>query len=188
MPDTARIVCCGISNKGPALYNGKLFRTTLDAFVVAMDMKTGKEIWRQKAADWKQGYSMTGAPLVANGVVITGISGAEFGIRGFLDGWDAETGAHLWRRFTIPGPNEPGGDTWPAGDAYLHGGGSTWITGSYDPDLDLVYWGIGNPGPFVYVLDRANGKLLSAKPYEKVNWATGVDMKTGRPIENPGAR
>ncbi len=86
--DMVRVVCCGVSNKGAAIYDGKVFRTTLDAFVVGLDMKTGKELWRQKAAEWKDGYSMTAAPLVANGVLITGMSGAEFGTRGFLDGWD----------------------------------------------------------------------------------------------------
>src|SRR6266481_3496782 len=101
-PEMTRVVCCGVSNKGPAILGGRLFRTTLDAFLIALDMKTGKEIWRQQAADWKQGYSMNAAPLVANGVVITGISGAEYGTRGFLDGWNPETGAHLWRRYTIP--------------------------------------------------------------------------------------
>ncbi|HEV8519171.1 MAG TPA: PQQ-binding-like beta-propeller repeat protein, partial [Burkholderiales bacterium] len=99
-PATPRVVCCGVSNKGVALYNGKVFRTTLHAFVVALDQKTGKEIWRQKAAEWTEGYSQTVAPLVANGVLVTGISGAEFGIRGFLDGWDPDTGKHLWRRYT----------------------------------------------------------------------------------------
>ena len=128
-----RVVCCGISNKGPAIYNGKLFRGTLDAHVVALDLKTGKQVWKQKAAEWKEGFSMTGAPLVADGVLITGISGAEFGVRAFLDGWDPETGKKLWRRYTIPGPGEPGYVTWPAGDAYQRGGGSTWGTGSYDP-------------------------------------------------------
>ena len=92
---------------------------------------------------------MTAAPLIANGVLITGISGAEFGIRGFIDGWDPQTGNHLWRRYTIPGRGEKGNETWPQDtDAYLHGGGSTWITGSYDPELDLVYWGVGNPAPW----------------------------------------
>src|SRR5580704_14737712 len=148
LPETPRVVCCGVSNKGAAIYDGKLFRTTLDAYVVALDQKTGKEIWKQKAAEWQDGYSMTVAPLIAGGVLITGISGAEFGIRGFIDGWDPDTGNHLWRRYTIPAPGEKGSDTWPAGDAYLHGGGSTWITGSYDSDLDLVYWGTGNAGPW----------------------------------------
>jgi len=147
-PATPRVVCCGISNKGPAIYNGKVFRGTLDSFVVALDQKTGKQIWKQKAADWKEGFTITGAPLVANGVLITGMSGAEFGTRLWLDGWDPETGKQLWRRYTVPGPGEKGHDTWPAGDAYLRGGGSTWITGSYDPELDLVYWGTGNAGPW----------------------------------------
>ncbi|MCK1742868.1 methanol/ethanol family PQQ-dependent dehydrogenase [Bradyrhizobium sp. 139] len=248
--ETPRIVCCGIINRGAALYDGKVFRTTLDANVIALDAKDGKELWRQKAADVKEGYSMTVAPLVADGVVITGISGAEFGTRGFIDGWDPATGKHLWRTHSIPSPDEPGGDSWK-GDTWKLGGGSTWITGSYDPELNTVYWGIGNPGPFnsavrpgdnlytcsvlamdpktgkikwhyqfspnnpfdydsvaemvladmnvegkptkvlmdanrngfFYVLDRTNGKLLAANPYVKVNWATGVDMKTGRPIE-----
>ena len=146
-PETPRIVCCGIINRGAAIFDGKLFRTTLDANVIALDAKTGKELWRQKAADIKEGYSMTVAPLVADGVVLTGISGAEFGTRGFIDGWDPETGKHLWRTYTVPSPDEPGGDTWK-GDTWKLGGGSTWITGSYDPELNTVYWGIGNPGPF----------------------------------------
>jgi len=146
-PETPRVVCCGISNKGPAVYNGKVFRGTLDAHIVALDQKTGKQVWKSKIADWKEGFSITGAPMVANGVLITGISGAEFGIRGFLDGLDPETGKQLWRHYTIPAPGEKGSETWPAGDAYLRGGGSTWVTGSYDPELDLVYWGTGNAGP-----------------------------------------
>jgi alcohol dehydrogenase (cytochrome c) len=149
LPETPRVVCCGVSNKGAAILNGKIYRTTLDAHVVALDAKTGKEIWKQKAAEWKDGYSMTVAPVIANGVLITGISGAEFGIRGFIDGWDPETGKHLWRRYTIPARGERGNDTWPQdSDAWEHGGGSSWITGSYDPDLDITYWGIGNPAPW----------------------------------------
>ena len=251
-PATPRIVCCGISNKGLAVYNGKVYRGTLDAHIVALDQKTGKQVWKTKIAEWKEGFSITSAPMVANGVLITGISGAEFGIRGFLDGLDPETGKQLWRRYTIPAPGEKGSETWPAGDAYKSGGGSTWITGSYDPELDLLYWGVGNAGPwnpttrpgdnlytasilaikpktgeivwhyqlvpnemfdldanweiilgdlnvdgqkrkvlmqfsrggFLYVLDRVNGKLLSAKPFEKINWATHIDMATGRPVES----
>ena len=111
-PDTPRVVCCGNSNKGVAIYNGKVFRGTLDAFVIALDQKTGKEVWRQKAAEWKEGYSMTVAPQIANGVVITGCSGAEFGARCFLDGWDPDTGNKLWRRYTTAGPGEKGHETW----------------------------------------------------------------------------
>ncbi len=250
-PATHSVVCCGNSNKGVALYEGKVFRTTLDAHVIALDQKTGKELWRQKVAEWKEGYSLTVAPTIANGVLITGCSGAEFGARCFLDGWDPETGKKLWRRYTTAGPGEKGHDTWEPRETYLHGGASTWITGSYDPELDLVYWGTGNAGPwtsekrkgdnlyvasilaikpktgeivwhyqlapndvwdwdtweiilgelrvdgkmrkvamnmsrngFLYVIDRTNGQLISAQPYAKVNWATHVDMKTGRPVES----
>ena len=147
-PATPRVVCCGVSNKGPAVYNGKVFRGTLDAFLVALDQKSGKQLWKEKVAEWKEGFSITGAPLVANGVVITGMSGAEYGVRGFLDGYDPETGKRLWRLYTIPAPGEKGSETWPKDDSWQHGGGSTWITGSYDPELDLVFWGIGNAGPW----------------------------------------
>src|ERR1700681_4338281 len=123
--ETPRIVCCGIINRGAAIHEGKIFRTTLDANVIALDAKTGKELWRQKAADIKERYSMTVAPLVADGVVLTGISGAEFGTRGFIDGWDPETGKHLWRTHTIPARGEKGNETWPKDtDAWEHGGGS----------------------------------------------------------------
>jgi alcohol dehydrogenase (cytochrome c) len=148
-PETPRVVCCGVSNKGAAIYNGKVFRTTLDAHVIAYDAKDGKELWKSKAAEWKEGFSLTLAPLIANGVLVTGISGAEFGIRGFIDGWDTETGNHLWRRYTIPARGEKGNETWPQNNnAWEIGGGSAWITGSYDPELDLMYWGIGNPAPW----------------------------------------
>src|SRR5258706_1588823 len=147
-PDTPRVVCCGVSNKGVAIFEGKVFRTTLDAYVVALDQHTGKEIWKQKVAEWKEGYSLTVAPLIANGVLITGCSGAEFGARCFLDGWDPATGKKLWRRYTTAGPGEKGHDTWEPRGTYLRGGASTWITGSYDPELDLVYWGTGNAGPW----------------------------------------
>jgi alcohol dehydrogenase (cytochrome c) len=148
-PETPRVVCCGVSNKGAAIYNGKVFRTTLDAHVIAYDAKDGKELWKSKAAEWKEGYSLTVAPLIADGVLVTGISGAEFGIRGFIDGWDPETGNHLWRRYTVPARGEKGNETWPQNNnAWEIGGGSAWITGSYDPELDLMYWGIGNPAPW----------------------------------------
>src|SRR3981189_1758631 len=111
--ETPRVVCCGVSNKGAAIYNGKIYRTTLDAHVIALDAKTGKELWKSKVAEWKDGFSLTLAPLVANGVLITGISGAEFGIRGFIDGWDTESGKQLWRQYTNPRRGEKGNETWP---------------------------------------------------------------------------
>jgi len=173
-PETPRIVCCGIINRGAALYDGKVFRTTLDANVIALDAKTGKELWRQNAINFKDGYSMTVAPLVADGVVITGISGAEFGTRLFIDGWEPQTGKHLWRTYTVPSEGEPGVDTW-AGDTWQHGGGSTWITGSFDPELHTVYWGIGNPGPFNAALRKGDNlytdSVLALDPQTgKVKW------------------
>jgi alcohol dehydrogenase (cytochrome c) len=140
-PETTRVVCCGIVNRGAAMFEDKLYRGTLDGFVIALDIKTGKELWRTKSSDPKDGYSITGAPLVANGVVITGVAGAEFGHRGYLEGLDPQTGKQLWRTWTIPEPGQPGSETWPQNDAWKTGGGSTWLTGSYDPDLDLVFWG-----------------------------------------------
>ena len=147
--ETPRVACCGVVNRGLAMLEGRLFRTTLDAHVVALDAATGAEIWRRRAIDFKDGYSMTVAPLIANGVLITGVSGGEYGVRGFIDGWDPASGAHLWRTYTVPAPGEPGSETWrDGGDAWRYGGGPAWLTGSYDPALDTVYWGVGNAGPW----------------------------------------
>lgn len=145
--DVAKMACCGLVNRGAAMLDGVIFRTTLDAQVIALDAKTGQERWKATAADYKLGYSMTVAPLIANGVLITGISGGEYGTRGFLDGWDPATGQKLWRRYTTALKGEPGGDTWPD-DKAEKGGAPTWLTGSYDPELDLLYWGTGNGGPW----------------------------------------
>ena len=240
-------------NRGAAvIYNGKVFRVTIDDHILALDMETGKELWNQKFADQKDGYYATGGPIVANGVLISGVSGGESTTRGFLDGWDPDTGKKLWRRYTIPEPGEPGSETWPKNsDAWKYGGGPTWRSGSYDPELDLVYWGTGNAEPydpksregldslytssvlairpktgeiacyyqytpndiydvdgtdenvladiqvngqrrkvmiqankngFMYVVDRTNCKLIAAHPYVKVNWASEIDMQTGRPV------
>src|SRR5262245_4778292 len=240
-------------NRGaPVIYNGKLFRVTIDNHVLALDMKTGKQLWNQKYADAKEGYYSTAAPIMANGVLISGVAGGESTTRGFLDGWDPDTGKKLWRRYTIPAPGEPGFETWPKNtDAWKYGGAPTWRSGSYDPQLDLVYWGTGNAEPydpkpregldslytssviairpktgeiachyqytpndvydvdgtdenvladiqvggqlrkvmiqankngFMYVLDRTNCKLIAAHPYVKVNWATHIDLATGRPV------
>ncbi len=145
--DVYSVVCCGNHNRGVAAFEGVIYRTVIDATIVALDMKTGKQLWKTTVEDYKQGYSITVAPVVANGVLLSGISGGEYGTRGFIDGYDLKTGKRLWRKYTIPAPGEVGGDTWPA-DTYKHGGGSTWLTGSYDPELDLVYWGVGNGGPW----------------------------------------
>ncbi len=140
-------LCCGIHSRGLAALNGVLYRTTLDAHVMALSMADGKMLWKVKAADYKQGYSMTHAPLIAGDTLITGISGGEYGVRGFLDGWDLKTGAKKWHRWTTATAGEKGAETWKPGMADT-GGGPTWLTGSYDPELDLVYWGTGNGGPW----------------------------------------
>jgi len=241
-----------VTRGGPTIYNGKLYRITYDNHLVALDMKTGREVWNQKFADKQEGYYSTGAPIVANGVVISGMAGGERTTRGFLDGWDPETGAKLWRRYTIPAPGEPGSESWPRNsDAWKYGGGPTWRSGSYDPQLDLVYWGTGNAEPYdphpregldslytssvlairpktgeivcyyqytpndiydvdgvdellladiqvagrprkvmiqankngiLYVIDRTNCSLIAANPYVKVNWASSVDLESGRPV------
>ena len=240
-------------NRGsPTIFDGKLFRVTTDNHVLALDMATGEELWNQKFADSSEGYYATGAPVVANGVLVSGMAGGESTTRGFLDGWDPETGTKLWRRYTIPAPGEPGSETWPVdGDAWRYGGAPTWRSGSYDPELDLLYWGTGNAEPydprprgaldslyassvlavrpktgeiachyqytpndiydvdgtdehvladvqidgqrrrvmiqankngFLYVLDRTNCELIAAHPYVEVNWATRIDLVTGRPV------
>jgi alcohol dehydrogenase (cytochrome c) len=157
--EATKTVCCGIVNRGGALYNGKFFRTILDGHVQALDLKTGKEIWNVRSGGSEDGLAMTGAPLVANGVVITGVAGAEFSSRGYIEGYDAQTGKRLWRLYTVPRPGEPGANTWP-NNAANAAGGSAWTTGSYDPDLDLVYWGTGNPSPW-NAIDRKGDNLYT---------------------------
>ena len=146
--DVAAMVCCGIHARGLAVQDGVIYRATLDAHLQAMDAKDGKILWRTKVADYKEGYSITGAPLVVNGVVMTGISGGEYNTRGFIKGYEPKTGKALWTRFTTAGTGEPGNDTWNGNDNWKTGGGSTWVTGSYDAKLDLVYWGTGNGAPW----------------------------------------
>ena len=131
--DVFKMACCGLLNRGVAILNGKVYRTTLDAHVIAYDAKTGKQVWKQKAADYQDGHAMTAAPLIANGVLMTGIAGGEYGTRGFIDGWNPETGAKLWRFYTTAAGTEKGADTWP-GDTAMKGGAPTWLTGAYDAD------------------------------------------------------
>jgi alcohol dehydrogenase (cytochrome c) len=165
--DTTRVVCCGIVNRGAAIYEGKVFRTTLDARVIALDMKTGKEIWSVRSGEPKDGIAMTGAPLIANGVLITGMAGAEYGSRGYIEAYDPGDGKRLWRHYNVPRPGEPGADTWPD-NAINAIGGSSWTTGSYDPDLDLVYWGVGNPAPWNALLRKGDNlftnSILALRP------------------------
>ena len=245
-------VCCGANNRGVAILGDTLYMGTLDAHLVAMDRTTGRSLWDVTVGDPKLGYSITMAPLVVKDKVLVGSGGGEYGIRGFIAAFDAKTGKELWRVYTIPGPGEKGNESW-SGDSWKSGGASVWVTPSYDPALNLTYWGVGNPGPdfnpaqrmgdnlytdsvlaldpdtgalkwyfqfsphdpydydsvqigvladinwkgtptkailwgnrngFFYVLDRTNGKFLSATPFVKVNWASGIDDK-GRPIPTP---
>jgi alcohol dehydrogenase (cytochrome c) len=256
-------VCCGLDNRGVAYANGKVFFGLLDAKLIALDAQTGKVLWTATVADYKTGHAITSPPLVYKNLVVTGIAGGEYGIRGFLQAFDQNTGQSVWKTYTIPGAGEPGSETWK-GDSWKTGAGSTWYVGSYDPALNLVYWSTSNAGPwggqnrgndssdigpytnlwtaaqlafdadtgkivwgyqmtpsdvwdydgvnegvlvdltiggqktpallkadrngFFYVLNRQSGKLLSAEPFVPVNWAKGVDLETGRPLEVPEKR
>ncbi len=254
--------CCDVNNRGVAHADGKIFLGRLDAHVVALDAKSGKELWKTMIVDYTAGSVITSPPTLVKNLVITGFGGGEYGVRGAIVALDQATGKEVWRTQTVPQPGEPGGDSWK-GDSGKLGGAVAWHIGSYDPKLNLVYYGTSNPSPwsasvrgndssdigkftnlysasvlalnadtgkitwhyqftphdawdydgvnelvfadlpvdgkktpvimqanrngFFYVIDRANGKLVSAKQYiEGVNWATGIDMKTGTPIETAG--
>ena len=153
-------VCCGRVNRGFAVLGNRLYMTTLDAHLLAFDMKTGSVLWDTVIDDYKKGYTATAAPLVVKDKIVVGIAGAEYGIRGFIDAFDADTGKKAWRFWTVPGPGEKGSETWE-GDSWERGGGSTWVTGTYDPALDLIYWGTGNPGPDLYGKDREGDNLYT---------------------------
>ena len=135
------------TNRGVALYGDKVYVATVDCNLVALDAKTGKVVWIKPVGDWKALQYMTLAPLAVKGKIMVGSSGGETGVRGFVAAFDSETGAEAWRTHTTAAPGEPGGDTWP-GESYKNGGGSIWITGTYDPDTNLTYWGTGNPAPW----------------------------------------
>ncbi len=139
-------LCCGQVNRGLAILGETLFMGTVDANLVAIDAKSGRPLWKTQVADNSLGYAITVAPLVVHDKVILGVAGGEYGIRGFVAAFDARTGREAWRFHIIPEPGEAGHETWP-GDTWEHGGGSIWVTGSYDPALNLTYWGTGNPGP-----------------------------------------
>jgi quinohemoprotein ethanol dehydrogenase len=260
--------CCDVVNRGVAVWSGKVFVGALDGRLIALDATTGKRLWETLTIDRNVRYTITGAPRVVKGKVIIGNGGGEFGVRGYASAYDAETGKLVWRSYTVPGdPSKPfespilaqAAKTW-TGEWWKSGGGGTvWDAIVYDPELDLLYIGTGNGGPWsekyrspkggdnlltcsivalkpdtgeyvwhyqqdpgddwdydsdeqiiladifiegnprkvllqapknglFYVIDRSNGKLISAKPFTYINWATGVDMKTGRPQETALAR
>jgi len=159
-PSPEARVCCGRVNRGLAILGDTLFMGTIDGHLLALDAKSGKPIWNVPVARAEAGYSVMHAPLVVKDKVIVGVAGGEFGIRGFLAAYDARTGKQAWKFDTIPGPGEPGNETW-SGDSWMHGGASVWVTGSYDEQLNLTYWGIGNPGPDWNSDVRAGSNLYS---------------------------
>jgi len=139
-------VCCGRVNRGVAIHGGRVFMGTIDGRMIALNAKTGAVDWNVQIDRPEAGYSVTVAPLVVKDKLIFGPAGGEFGIRGYVLAIDPNTGKELWRFYTIPEPGKPGSETW-SGEAWKTGGGPIWTTGSYDPDLNLTYWGVGNPGP-----------------------------------------
>jgi alcohol dehydrogenase (cytochrome c) len=177
----------GTINRGAALLGRMVVVGTLDAHLVALDAETGRVRWDTEVAPYREGYTITGAPLAINGLIVTGISGGDYPIRGFIDAYDAETGQRRWRFHTIPAPGEPGSDSWP-GDAWKVGGGGSWLTGSFDSERNLILWGVGNPSPgfagdlrrgdnlytsSVVALDAATGRLawhFQFTPRDEYDW------------------
>jgi len=258
-----QFACCDVNNRGVAYANGKVFVGRLDGHLVALDATNGKELWKTPVVDYTQGSVITSPPTIVKNLVITGFGGGEYGARGYISAMDQDTGREVWRLWTIPDAGEPGNDSWK-GDSWKLGGGVAWGIGSYDPKLNLLYYGTSNPSPwgasvrgpdsseygkftnlyssttlainpdtgklvwyyqstphdawdydgvnelvltdlsidgqmtpvafkadrngFFYVLNRQTGKLISAKSFVPINWATGVDLNTGRPIEVPEKR
>jgi alcohol dehydrogenase (cytochrome c) len=192
--------CCGLVNRGFGVLGDKLFMSTLDAHLIALDIKTGAVVWDATLEDYKTGHSATIAPLVVKDKVIVGAAGGEYGIRAFIDAYDAATGKRAWRFYTVPAPGEPGNDTW-AGDSWKTGGASVWVTGAYDAEQNLLLYGIGNPGPdyhsdsrkgdnlysnSIVALDADSGKLkwhYQFTPHDVHDWdATEVPILADLPI------
>jgi alcohol dehydrogenase (cytochrome c) len=162
LPDGV-VVCCGRVNRGFGILGDTLFMATLDGHLLAMDRKTGSIVWDAVLGDYKAAYSSTSAPLVVKDKVIIGMGGGEYGVRGFIDAYDAKTGKRAWRFYTIPAPGEPGSETWPRNnDAWKNGGATTWQIGSYDPELNLIVWGTGNAGPQMFGDERLGDNLYAA--------------------------
>ncbi len=173
------------TNRGVALFGDLVFMATADCYVVALDAKSGELVWETEIEDYASGYYMTLAPLVAEGKVMVGVSGGEWGIRGFIAGLDAKTGKEDWKTYTIPAPGEPGSESWP-GDSWKTGGVPVWVTGSYDPRLKVAYWGTGNGGPWMgdvrpgdnlystslLALDVGTGKI---KDHHQYHWNDSWD-------------
>jgi PQQ-dependent dehydrogenase (methanol/ethanol family) len=180
-------------NRGVAVLNGRVYVGTLDDLLIAIDAHTGRELWERRIANTLEGYTITGAPLVLKDLVVVGVGCGEYGVRGFLEAFDAATGESRWRLETIPGPKEAGHESW-AGDSWKRGGGGTWLTGSYDPSLNLLYWAVGNPAPYnnwkvrqgdnlhtdsVLAINPDTGTLIWAyqfTPNDSHDWDSAQDM------------
>jgi len=159
LPEDLRI-CCGPGNRGVAIADDKVFMATLDARLVALERKTGAVVWNVEIDKYTNGYSATLAPLIIKDKIIVGIAGGEYGIRGYIDAYDIKTGERKWRRYTIPGAGEPGVETW-AGDSWKNGGAPAWVTGVYDPEMNVLFWATGNPSPDWNGDGRAGDNLYS---------------------------
>ena len=159
-PSANAQVCCGANNRGVAMLGDKVFMGTLDGRLIAVDRINGKPLWNVEVGDVNLAYSITMAPLAVKDKIIVGVGGGEYGIRGYVVAYDAQTGKQAWKFYTIPGPGEVGHDSWE-GDDWEHGGAPVWITGSFDADLNLTYWGVGNPGPDWNAGQRPGDNLYS---------------------------
>ena len=160
--DIASAVCCGLVNRGVAYANGKVFVGRLDGMLVALDAESGKELWKAKVADYKAGDDITSPPTIAKNLVVIGYAGGEYATRGAITAFDQESGKEVWRTYTIPGAGEPGNDSWPSPDIAMRGGADAWLVGSYDPKLNLIYYGTSNPAPWA-----AHGRGNDSSDYGK---------------------
>ncbi len=165
-------LCCGPVNRGVALLGDRVFVGTLDAHLIALDAGTGKVVWDAAVADTSKGYSITAAPLAIDNMILTGVAGGEFGARGFIDAYDAQSGTRRWRTYTVPEPGQPGAETW-ADDSLRSGGGPTWLTGAFDPESRTIYWGVGNPSPNFYGQNRSGDNLYT-------NSVVAIDVDSGK--------
>jgi len=172
LPDVLR-VCCGMVNRGFGILGDRLYMGTLDAHLLALDRKTGAVLWDVQVEEPKNGYAITAAPLIVKDKIIVGVAGGDFATRGFIDAYDAETGRRAWRFYVVPNPGEPGSETWPNTEVMLRGGGGVWTTGAYDPALNLVYFGTGNPNPDYWGDDRLGDNLYTCS-------LVALDAETGK--------
>lgn len=177
--DTLQYACCDVNSRGVTYADGKIFVGRLDGRLVALDAKTGDEVWTAQVVDYKQGSVITSPPLVVKNLVVTGFGGGEYGARGSLQAYDIKTGKQVWKTWTVAGPGEEGADSWK-GDSYIHGGGAAWLVGSYDPKTNLIFYGTSNPGPWNSVV-RSTGNSDYGKLTNLYTSSTiALDAETGK--------